>query len=91
MAKRPVRKKVVKADLPDIEEINETIKEVVTGESEKHAGGRPPLKIKRVPLTTSLTEQNKMNLGILASMKGIRLADVLNDILEEYFKNNSLR
>jgi len=54
----------------------------------KQVGGRKPLKVKRVPLTTSLTEENKMFLGILAAKRGVRLADVLNEILEEYFNDN---
>lgn len=88
MAKRPQRKK---SDLASLEEINETIKEVTGIEPLKHAGGRPPLKVKRVPLTTSLTENNKRDLLILAALKGISLADVLNEMIEDYLKNNPIK
>ncbi len=54
---------------------------------EKSKGGRKPLEVKRVALTTSLTESNKTKLRILAAQRGKRLSDVLNDILENYFKN----
>lgn len=90
MAKRPNRKKT---DLASLEEIEETVKEVTGAgtQNDKHAGGRPPFKVKRVPLTTSLTEENKRNLLIYAALKGVSLADVLNEMIEDFFKENPVR
>ncbi len=49
--------------------------------------GRPKLKKARSSFTTSLELNNKKKLEVLASIRGQRKADVLNEILEYYFEN----
>jgi hypothetical protein len=49
--------------------------------------GRPKLKEARVPFTTSLTANNKGKLEVLSSVRGLRKADVLNEILTYYFEH----
>ena len=100
MSKRIVRKKGLAIEklkgsgggLPSSDELRAKVKQLTEEDSGGSPGktGRPPLQERRVALTTSLTEQNKMDLSILAAKKGVRLADVLNEILSEYFKNNPL-
>ena len=57
--------------------------------------GRPKLKEQRLPFTTSLTQNNKKKLEVLASLREQRKADLLNDILAYYFdeccNNNELK
>ena len=80
--------------LPSLDEVKSGIAKI-TGAStdepvEKKGKGRKPLAVKRVPLTTSLTEQNKQQLRIFAAHKGVRISDALNEILETYFSNMEL-
>ncbi len=42
-------------------------------------------KEERVPFTTSVTRQNRERLAIYAAKKGIRIADVLDEILNTFF------
>jgi hypothetical protein len=56
-------------------------------EQGKKKRGRPKLKEARVPFTTSLVAKNKGKLEVLSSVRGQRKADVLNEILDYYFKN----
>ena len=53
--------------------------------STKKKLGRPKLKEARVPFTTSLIAKNKGKLEVLSSVRGLRKADVLNEILAYYF------
>ncbi len=52
--------------------------------------GRPPLEIRRIKYTTALTEENKIQLQLLAIKKGRRQSDVLNEILEKHFSKNKI-
>lgn len=42
-------------------------------------------KEERIPFTTSISKMNRERLGIYSAKKGIRIADVLDDILNTYF------
>lgn len=79
--------------LPSLDEVKNGIAKI-TGATEepleKKGKGRKPLAVKRVPLTTSLTEKNKQQLRIFAARKGVRISDALNEILEVYFSNIDL-
>lgn len=77
--------------LPSLDEVKSGIAKITGTEKEpveKKNRGRKPLPVKRVPLTTSLTESNKQKLRIFAARKGVRISDALNEILETYFLNN---
>lgn len=52
--------------------------------------GRKPLEVKRVPYTTSITEDHKFRLKYHAMRTGLRPSDMLNLILEQYFKSHEL-
>lgn len=52
--------------------------------------GRKPLEVKRVPYTTSITEDHKFQLKYHAMRTGLRPSDMLNLILEQYFKSHKL-
>lgn len=48
--------------------------------------GRKPLEVKKIPYTTAITEENKFKLKYHAMKKGIRPSDMLDQILNYYFK-----
>lgn len=72
-------------------EITATEDEKATAENTETAApksnrGRKPLEVKRVPYTTSLTEEHKFQLKYHAMRRGIRPSDMLHNILEKYFR-----
>lgn len=56
----------------------------------KRERGRKPLEVKRVPYTTSITKNHKFQIKYHAMKKGIRPSDMLDLILENYFKDKEV-
>lgn len=63
--------------------------EEMTAEVSNTTKGRKTLvesgKEERVPFTTSITRQNREKLGVYSAKKGQRIADILDDILNDFF------
>lgn len=78
-------------NLPSAKDVNEQVAKLADKEvpqTIKSNRGRKPLGVKRVPYTTSVTEEHKFKLKFHAMKNGIRPSDMLHVILEEFFLDN---
>jgi len=77
MAKKKTKasKLIVGSEPPTSEETTRTVKEVAE------------VKPKRIPFTTSLDPANRAYLEDAAFTKGVKIADIINELLIEHFKD----
>ncbi len=79
-------------ELPSAQDVNKQVAKLTDRNTEisvsKSNRGRKPLQVKRVPYTTSITEEHKFKLKFHAMKNGVRPSDMLHVILEEFFLDN---
>lgn len=80
-------KEILQDRFADKEEVTKSVSETTGQESKekKSNRGRKKLKEKRVPFTTSITPALKKKMQLDAIKKGVRVADILNDILSDHY------
>ena len=73
--------------LPSPEEVNKVIAKVTGKEEVKSEQVQKSNVVKRVPLTTAITPENRARLEVTGINDELSVADVLNEALDHYFEN----